>query len=83
MGAPLHCYTCVSGGEFLDNWGLKRSAPTNGLMSALTGLSSTLFFRQRCIIVDTIIRNPIKFSPKRNYSVHKPTTPMSYNSHDP
>ena len=36
MGAPLHCYTCVSGGEFLNNWGLKRSVPTNGLMSALT-----------------------------------------------
>ena len=22
MGAPLHCYTCVSGGEFLINWGV-------------------------------------------------------------
>jgi hypothetical protein len=32
---------------------------------------------------DTIIRNPTKFSPKRNYSVPQPTTPMPYDSHDP
>ncbi len=65
------------------SWCPKRSVPTNGLMSALTGLASTLFFRQRCIIVDTIIRNPTNFSPKHNYSVLQLTTPMSYNSHDP
>jgi hypothetical protein len=22
MGAPLHCYTCVSGSEFFENWGM-------------------------------------------------------------
>ncbi len=22
MGAPLHCYNCASGGEFLENWGV-------------------------------------------------------------
>ncbi len=61
----------------------KKSVCTNGLMSALTALESTLFFPQRCIIVDTIIRNPTKFSSKRNYSVPQPMTLMSYDSHDP
>ncbi len=65
------------------SWCQKRSVPTNKLMSALTGLASILFFYQRCIIVDTIIRNPTKFFPKCNHSVPQPTTPMSYNSHDP
>jgi hypothetical protein len=75
------CTTCFNENKFLLM--SERSVPTNGLMSALTALASTLFFRQRCIIVDTIIRNPTKFSPKRNYSVPQPTTPMSYDSHDP
>ncbi len=22
MGAPLHCYTCVGGSEFLESWGM-------------------------------------------------------------
>jgi hypothetical protein len=22
MGAPLHCNTCIGGGEFLENWGM-------------------------------------------------------------
>jgi hypothetical protein len=25
MGAPLPCYTCVSGGEFLENWGVGKA----------------------------------------------------------
>jgi hypothetical protein len=61
----------------------KKSVHTNGLMSALTALESILFFPQRCIIMDTTIRNPTKFSSKRNYSVPQPMTPMSYDSHDP
>ncbi len=65
------------------SWCQKRSVPIHGLMSASTGLAGTLFFRQRCIIVDTIIRNPTKFSPERNYSVPQPTTQMSYDSHNP
>jgi hypothetical protein len=32
--------------------------------------------------MDTTIRNPTKFSSKRNYSVPQPMTPMSYDSHD-
>ena len=52
-------------------------------MSALTALESTLFFPQRCIIVDTTIRNPTKFSSKRNYSVPQPMTLISYDSHNP
>ncbi len=61
----------------------KKSVRTNGLMSALTALESTLFFPQSCIIVDTTIRNPTKFSSKHNYSVPQPMTPMSYDSHNP
>ncbi len=56
---------------------LKKSVHTNVLMSTLTALESTLFSPQRCIIVDTTIRNPTKFSSKRNYSVPQPMTPMS------
>ncbi len=59
-----------------------KSVPTNGIISALTALASTLFSSQRCIIVDTIIRNPTKFSPKHNYSVPQPMTP-TYDSHNP
>jgi hypothetical protein len=36
MGAPLHCYTCVSGGEFLDNWGVGESKWYCGFMVEAT-----------------------------------------------
>jgi hypothetical protein len=77
----LTCTTCFKKNKCLLP--SKKSVCTNGLMSALTALESTLCFPQRCIIVDTIIRNPTKFLFKRNYSVPQPTTPMSYNSHNP
>ncbi len=83
MDCWLHQHTPLVLMRTSISWCLKRSVPTNGLMSALTVLVSTLFFRQRYIIMDTIIRNPTKFSSKRNYSVPQPTTPMSYDSHDP
>jgi hypothetical protein len=74
------CTTCFNENKYLLP--SKKRVHTNGLLSALTALESTLFFPQRCIIVNTTIRNPIKFSSKRNYSVPQPTTPMSYNSYN-
>ncbi len=32
MGAPLHCYTCVSGGEFLESWGVGKAKLYCGFM---------------------------------------------------
>jgi hypothetical protein len=32
MGAPLHCYTCVSWGEFLENLGVGESIWSSGVM---------------------------------------------------
>ncbi len=75
------CTTCFNENKYLLP--SEKNVCTNGLMSALTALESTLFFPQKCIIVDTIIRNPTKFSSKRNYAVPQPMTPMSHVSHDP
>ncbi len=61
----------------------KKSVPANGIMSALIALENTFFFPQGCFIVDTTMTNPTQFSYKRNYSVPQPSTPMSYDSHDP
>jgi hypothetical protein len=61
------CTTCFNENKFLLI--SEKSVPTNGLMSALAALASTSFSRQRCIIMDTIIRNPTKFLHKHNYSV--------------
>ncbi len=32
MGAPLHCNTCVSGGEFLESWGVGEAKCCCGVM---------------------------------------------------
>jgi hypothetical protein len=32
MGAPLHCNTCVGGGELLESWGLGKSTQCCGVM---------------------------------------------------
>jgi hypothetical protein len=32
MGAPLHCYTCVSEGEYLEGWGMGESKWYSGVM---------------------------------------------------
>ncbi len=32
IGAPLHCYTCVSGGEFFESWGVGESEWYCGVM---------------------------------------------------
>jgi hypothetical protein len=75
------CTTCFHENKYLLP--SKKSFHTNRLMSALTALESALFFPQGCIIVDTTIRNPTKFSSKRNYSVPQPMTPMSYDYLNP
>ena len=36
MGAPLHCNTCVSGGEFLESWGMAESEWYCGVMVEAT-----------------------------------------------
>jgi hypothetical protein len=36
MGAPLHCYTCVGGGEFLESWGVGESKWSCGVMVEAT-----------------------------------------------
>ncbi len=36
MGAPLHCYTCVGGGEFLECWGVGESEWYCGFMVEAT-----------------------------------------------
>ncbi len=59
----------------------KRSVPTNRVMRASTTLATTLFSCQRCIIVDTTIRNPtIFFTSAIILCPNKwhwcPTTPM-------
>ncbi len=74
------CITCFNKNKYLLP--SKKNVHTNGLMSAFTALESTLFFPQRCIIMDTTIRNPTKFSSKNNYSVPQQMTPMPYDSHD-
>jgi hypothetical protein len=40
MGAPLHCYTCVSGAEFLDDWGVSEAKWYCGFM-----VEATISFR--------------------------------------
>jgi hypothetical protein len=75
------CTTCFNKNKYLSTF--KKSVRTNGLMSALTALESTLFIPQRCFIVDTTMTNPTQFSSRRNYSVPQPSTPMSYDSHNP
>jgi hypothetical protein len=75
------CTTCFNKNKYLST--SKKSVPTNRIMSALTALESTFFFPQGCFIVDTTMTNPTQFSYKCNYFVPQPTTPMSYNSHDP
>jgi hypothetical protein len=39
MGAPLHCYACVSGGEFWDDWGVGESKWYCGFMVEATNSS--------------------------------------------
>ncbi len=47
MGAPLHCNTCVSGGDFLESLGVGESkwycgfifVPTNSFRLHLTSIS--------------------------------------------
>jgi hypothetical protein len=75
------CTTCFNENKYLLPFEKKNR--TNGLMSALAALEKTLFFLQRCIIVDTTTRNPTKFSSKHNYSVPQPMTPMSYDTNNP
>ncbi len=75
------CTTCFNKNKYLST--SENSVPTNGIMSALIALKSTFFFPQGCYIVDTTMTNPTGFSYKRNYSVPQPSTPMSYDSHDP
>jgi hypothetical protein len=75
------CSTCFNANKYLLV--SKRSVPTNGLMRVSTTLETTLFSCQRCIIVDTTIRNPTKILHKRNYSANQHKTLMSYDSHDP
>jgi hypothetical protein len=36
MGAPLHCNTCVGGGEFLESWGVGESKWYCGVMVEAT-----------------------------------------------
>ncbi len=36
MGAPLHCYTCVGGDEFLESWGVGESEWYCGVMVQAT-----------------------------------------------
>jgi hypothetical protein len=40
MCAPLHCNTCVSGGEFLESWGVGESEWYCGVMVESTNSSS-------------------------------------------
>jgi hypothetical protein len=75
------CTTCFNKNNYLST--SDKSVPTNGIMSALIALESKLFFPQGCFIVNTTMTNPTQFSYKRSYSVPQPSTPMSYNSHDP
>jgi hypothetical protein len=75
------CTTCFNKNKNLS--ASKKSVPTNGIMSALIALESMFFFPRGCFIVDTTMTNPTRFSYKCNYSMPQPSTPMSYNSHDP
>jgi hypothetical protein len=36
MGAPLHCYTCVSEGEFSESWGVGEAKWYCGFMVEAT-----------------------------------------------
>jgi hypothetical protein len=75
------CTTCFYKNKYLSTF--EKSVPTNGIMSALIALESLFFFPQGCFIVDTTMTNPTQFSYKCNYSVPQPSTPISYDSHDP
>ena len=65
----LTCSTCFNANKYLLV--SEKSVPMNGLMRVSTTLETTLFSRQRCIIVDTTMRNPTKFFYKRNYSANQ------------
>jgi hypothetical protein len=75
------CTTCFNKNKYLSS--SKKSVSINWLMSALIALESMFFFPWGCFIVDTTMINPTQFSYKCNYSVPQPSTPMSYDSHDP
>ncbi len=75
------CTTCFNKNRYLST--PEKSVSTNRIMSALIAMESMFFFPQGCFIVDTTMTNPTQFSYKRNYSVPQPSTPMSYNSHNP
>jgi len=53
------CSTCFNANKYLLV--SEKSVPMNGLMRVSTTLETTSFSHQRCIIVDTTIRNPTKF----------------------
>jgi hypothetical protein len=78
---PLHALLVLTTTSISQR--LKKSVPTNGIMSALIALESSFFFLQGCFIVDTTMTNPTEYSYKRNYSAPQPSTLMSYHSHDP
>jgi hypothetical protein len=75
------CTTCFNENKYLSM--SEKSVPTNQIMSAFIALESTFFFPQGCFIMDTEMTNLTGYSYKRNYSVPQPSTPMSYDSHDP
>jgi hypothetical protein len=75
------CTTCFNKNKYLST--SKKSAPMHGIMSALIALESMFFFPQGYFIVDTTMTSPTQFSYKCNYFVPQPSTPMSYNFHDP
>ncbi len=75
------CTTCFNENKYLSTSEKKCAHQWNNECFNSTG--EYIFFFQRCFIVDTTMTNPTRFSYKRNYSVPQPSTPMSYNSHDP
>jgi hypothetical protein len=51
------CTTCFDKNKYLST--SEKSVPTNGIMSALIALESSLFFPQGYFIVDTTMTNPL------------------------
>ncbi len=78
MGTPLHCYTCVGGGEFLESWGVGESKWYCGVM-----VKATNSFRLHPTSIQGRCHQPknillaIQSSDKARGVLFKPSNPVT------
>jgi hypothetical protein len=75
------CTTCFNKNKYLSTSEKKCAHPWKN--ECLNSTGEYILFPSGSFIVDTTMANSTGFSYKCNFSVPQPSTPMSYNSHDP